>query len=84
MVRTGSLQESAIATEDLVQGITREVEEALRDVYDGVVGEGRVGNGEILLTSGQCAHEAEIGFHQRLDGTEAAGHGEGREFSLGA
>mmetsp|Transcript_32988 Transcript_32988/g.60820 ORF Transcript_32988/g.60820 Transcript_32988/m.60820 type:complete len:280 (-) Transcript_32988:14-853(-) len=77
LIGPGSLEETAIPPQDLIEGVPREIEEALRHVHDGIVGEGRVGNSEVLLRPAERRHETVIGFHEGLDGSEPRGHGEG-------
>lgn len=79
LVGARSLQEAAVTPEDLIEGVSGKVEEALRHVHDGIVGKTGVGDCKVLLRSRQSLHEAEIGLHEGLDRTKARRGGDGGE-----
>ena len=55
-----TLQEAAVASQDLVQGVPLEVEEALRGVHDGIVGKAGIRNDEVLLGGLEGLDEGEV------------------------
>lgn len=67
-VGLGALEEAAIAAQNLVERVTRKVEETLRRIHDGIVGEGRVGNDEVLLRRLEGLDEGKVGVVQHLVG----------------
>jgi hypothetical protein len=64
----GALQEAAIASENLVERVSRQVEEALRGVNNRIVGQRWVRHDKVLLRSLQRLDETEIGIVQHLVG----------------
>mmetsp|Transcript_6625 Transcript_6625/g.20142 ORF Transcript_6625/g.20142 Transcript_6625/m.20142 type:complete len:415 (-) Transcript_6625:14-1258(-) len=74
----GPLEEAAVAADDLLDPVAGEVEEALRGVDDGVVGEGGVGDGEVALGGLEGHHQSKIGLHELLR------RADGRRGRLGA
>jgi hypothetical protein len=67
-IRFGSLQEAAVAAQNLVQRISRQVEKALTGVHNGVVGERRVGDHKVLLGSLQSLDEGKVRIVEDLIG----------------
>ena len=56
LVSSGTLQEAAITAQHLVESVSSQVQKALAHVYNGIVGQGGIGNGKVLLRAGQCRH----------------------------
>ena len=65
-VGAGPLEEAAVATDDLVHAVARELEKALTRVDDRVVGQRGVRDGEVLLRRLQRHHEPKVGLHELL------------------
>mmetsp|Transcript_24786 Transcript_24786/g.98408 ORF Transcript_24786/g.98408 Transcript_24786/m.98408 type:complete len:313 (-) Transcript_24786:42-980(-) len=65
-VGAGPLEEAAVAADNLLHGVPRELQEALARVHDGVVGERRVRHREVLLRRLERHHESEVGLHELL------------------
>ena len=64
----GTLQEAAVASQDLVQGVPRQVEEALRRVHDGIVGKAGIRDDEVLLGGLEGLDEGEVRIVEDLAG----------------
>ena len=67
-VSLGSLQETAVTSQDLIQGVTSQVEETLTSIDNRIVGQGRIGNDEILLRRLQGLDKGEVGIVKDLVG----------------
>ena len=63
-----ALQEPAVPPKHLRKSVTRQAEEALSSVHDGVVGEGGVGDDEVLLGGLEGLDEGEVGVVKDLVG----------------
>ena len=72
-VRLGSLQETAVTSQDLVQRVTGQVEETLTGIDNRIVGQGRIGDNKVLLSRLQSLDERKVGIVQDLVGDTLAG-----------
>ena len=70
-----ALQETAVASENLVQRVAGEIEETLTGVDNGIVGEGWVGDDKVLLRRLQGLDEGKVRVIEDLVGN-ALGTGE--------
>ena len=67
-VSLGTLQETAITSQNLIQGVSGKIEKALGGVDDRVVGKRWVGDDKVLLGSLQSLNETEIRIVENLVG----------------
>lgn len=72
-IRLRTLQESAVTSQDLVQGVTSQVEETLTGVDNRIVGQGRIRNDKVLLSRLQSLDEGKVGIVQDLVGDTLTG-----------
>lgn len=72
-IRLGALQEAAIAAQNLVERVSRQVEETLRSVDDRIVRKAGVGDDKVLLGRLEGLDEGEIGVVQDLVGDSLRG-----------
>lgn len=64
----GTLQETAVTSQDLVQRVARQVEETLRGVNNGIVGKRGIGDDKVLLGRLQGLDKGEIRVIEDLVG----------------
>ena len=72
-VRFRTLQETAVTSQDLVQGVTGQVEETLTGIDNRIVGQGRIRNDKVLLSRLQSLDEGKVGIVQDLVGDTLTG-----------
>lgn len=64
----GALQKATVTSQNLIQGVSRKIEETLTRVHNGIVGQTGVGNNKVLLRRLQSLDEAKVGIVQHLVG----------------
>jgi len=68
----GTLEETAVASQNLIKRVARQVEETLRGVDNGIVGKTGIRDHKVLLGSLEGLDEGEIGIVQDLVGNSLA------------
>ena len=69
----GTLQETAVTSQDLVKGISGEIKESLGRIDNWVVRKGRIGNHKVLLGSLKGLDEGKVGVIQDFVGDSLRG-----------